>query len=117
MFRLASTKVTTPVNESAQVLFAERSRCARISATVVNAGLPALHGQTMFDRITIIVRKRSISIIVVPIYPFLAWIRVAAASHATFADEVHGSMKIPGICRGRSNNSDLRALAMAMRPK
>jgi hypothetical protein len=71
MFRLASTKVTTPVNESAQVLLAERSCCAKISATVVNAELPALHGQTMADRIRIIVRKRSISIIVLPIYPFL----------------------------------------------
>lgn len=71
MFRLASTEVTTPVNESAQVLLAERSRCARISATVVNAELPALHGQTMAHRTRIIVGKRSISIIVVPIYPFL----------------------------------------------
>lgn len=70
MFRLASTRVTTPVNESAQVLFAERSRCARISATVVNAGLPALHGQTMADRRRIIVRRRNISVIVVPINPF-----------------------------------------------
>jgi hypothetical protein len=71
MFRLASTKVTTPVNESAQVLLAERSRCAKISATVVNSELPALHGQTMTDRIRIIVRKRGISTIVVPIYPVL----------------------------------------------
>jgi hypothetical protein len=71
MFRLASTKVTTPVNESAQVLLAERSRSSRISATVVKAELPALHGQTMADRMRIIVRKRSIIIIVVPIYPFL----------------------------------------------
>ena len=71
MFRLASTKVTRPVNESAQGLLAERSRCAEISATVVNTELPALHGQTMTDRIRIIVKKRSISVIVVPIHPLL----------------------------------------------
>ena len=69
MFRLASTKVTTPVNESAQVLLAERSRSSRISATVVKAELPALHGQTMADRMRIIVRKRTIIIIVVPTHP------------------------------------------------